>query len=145
MLKNLFFKNKKQQGLSLLEVLIAMFILSTVFLLNFQALLLLKLENIEQEIETGAVALSKELLDDLRVQKNLQPGTINQTNLTSFGYSYDTTIYICTQTPTINTQNIVTSCSNTINPANPIRYIVLLVKRNNETIYTVQTIFTELS
>ena len=145
MLKKIWFKKKQQQGFSLLEVLIATMILSTALLLNLPALLLFQLQKVEQEIETGAVALSKEVLDDLRVQKSLTPGTINQTNLSSFGYTYDTTVYICTQTPTIDTKNIVTSCSSTIDPSNPIRYIVLLVKRNNETIYTVQTVFTELS
>jgi prepilin-type N-terminal cleavage/methylation domain-containing protein len=152
-LKSYFLNSKKnnQHGFTLLECLVAVLTLGIAFALNLQFLTLLKIGNLKQEIKTGAVALSKGILDDMRYKlsddiANLTLGKTQVSNQTSFGYIYDADIYVCTGDPSINNQNQVTSCP-TANEENDIRYIVVQIidkKRNNEKVYTVQTSFAKL-
>lgn len=59
-------KKKPPEGFSFIEVIIAMIILSIAFAINLQFLLLLKVENLEAKITTGAVSVSKEIIEGIR-------------------------------------------------------------------------------
>ncbi|BAQ64565.1 type II secretion system protein [Geminocystis sp. NIES-3709] len=143
-------KKDREKGFSFLESLTAILVLSIAFAVNLQFLVVLKIQNLKQEVQTGAVSVSKEILDDLRYRLSNNLGTVASgkteiTNRSSFGYSYDADVYVCNNEPTIDAQNTVTACP-TATGSN-IRYIVVQVldkKRNNEKVYTVQTIFTTL-
>lgn len=140
----------REKGFSFLENIVAILILSIAFALNLQFLVFLKIQNLKQEIQTGAVSLSKEIMEDLRYQlsNNLGAVTSGKTqilNKNSFGYTYNADIYVCNQEPTLNPQNTVTNCPTST--ASNVRYIVVQIldkNRNNEKIYTVQNIFTTL-
>lgn len=157
----LFSRKNHQKGFSMLEALAAIMVLSIAFAVNLQLLALLKIQSLKQEIKTGAVAVSKEILDDLRyqikdsvddlfyidktVKKEYQLGN-NPNSLkdkTSFGYDYDADVYLCTGEPTIGDTNKVTSCPTADNDS--ARYIIVQIFRKdkpNEKIYTVQTALT---
>lgn len=163
-------KKKQQQGFSFIETMVAMTILSIAFAMNLQFLVLLKIENINQEIKTGAVSLSKEILDGLRYQfrdnftstLKFRNTTINNTGATTFqltdtektdfgGYKYKVTVNICLDKPTIDpTTKSVTSCTTTGTANN--RYMVLQIfspnintnTNTNEQVYVLETTFTTL-
>ena len=153
MLTSYFLNLKKnhQRGFTVIESLTAISILGITFSINLQFLIFLKIQNLKQEIKTGAVALSKEILDDVRYQlkdstSNLTLGQTQLTDQTSLGYIYDADIYVCSDKPSIDAQNQVTNCPTSIGEVD-IRHIVVQVidkKRNNEKVYTVETAFTKL-
>lgn len=164
-------KKKPPEGFSFVETIVAMTILSIAFAINLQFLVLLKIENLNQEIKTSAVSLSKEILDGLRyeLKSNLDNQNIKFRNRTTFftnpgltqldltdvekkdfgGYGYKTKVYICKDQPTIDSANNVT-CTNTA--AKDIRHIVVQIfspnidtkTKTNELVYTAQTTFTTL-
>lgn len=157
----LFSRKNHQKGFSMLEALAAIMILSIAFAVNLQLLMLLKIQSLNQEIKTGAIAVSKEILDDLRYQikdsvddlsyidnttsKDYKLGNTPNSlkDKTSFGYSYDADVYLCTDEPTIDDANKVTSCPTADNDST--RYIVVQIFKKdkpNEKIYTVQTALT---
>ena len=137
-------------GFSFLESLAAILVLSIAFALNLQFVVLVKIANLKQELQTGAVSVSKEILDDARykLRENLDAIAAGKTEITdrnSSGYTYNADLYVCKDEPIIDTQNTVTSCPN--GTESNIRYIVVQIldqKRNNEKLYTVQSIFTNL-
>ncbi|MGI0480207.1 type IV pilus modification PilV family protein [Geminocystis sp. CENA526] len=143
-------KKNLEGGFSFLESIVAILVLSMAFAFNLQFLVFLKIENLKQEIQTGAVSLSKEILDDIRyrLSNNIGGVTSGKTqilNKNSFGYDYNADIYVCHTEPTLDAQNTVTTCPTTTD--SNIRYIVVQIldkNRNNEKVYTVQTIFTTL-
>lgn len=161
LLKYLLIKYRNhEEGFTFLECIVAIIILGLAFALNGQLVVLLKMQNLKQEIETAAVTVGKDVLDDLRFQlgKNITnvavtgntPNTI--TDRTHFGHTFDAQVYVCTNPPTVETdtdnptQLKVSNCpSGSTNAL--IRYIVVQVidkKRNNEKVYTVQTNFAQL-
>lgn len=131
-------------GSTLTENLAAMSILTVTLGAMFPAFMIEKEQNINQRILTGAVALSKETLDDLRRQKilNIPLGQSSSTKEKS-GYSYALTQYVCTEQPTINTDESV-SCSTTVLSDSNLRYILVNIEKNGKKIYTVETVFTKL-
>lgn len=147
----------REEGFTFLEVLVAMTILMMALAFNGQMVLMLKMQNLKQEIESAAVAVGKNALDDLRFQLGKNITTIKETGntpnevtgVTSFGHSFDTDTYICTASPTIEPDSTdpnqlkVSDCPSNA-PEAQIRYIVVQVKKNNEKIYTVQTNFAQL-
>ena len=136
-------------GFSLTEALVAVIVVTIAFTINLQFLVTLKIKNLEQEIETAAVSLSKEIMDDIRykLQTNLNnytQGQSQQTNIYSSGYKFNADVYVCTSEPTIASDQTVTCTSG---GTTDIRYIVVQVidgGRKNEKLYTVESVFTKL-
>lgn len=147
-------KKKPPEGFSFIEVIIAMIILSIAFAINLQFLLLLKVENLEAKITTGAVSVSKEIIEGIRYnfRENLNTTptfrqtptlttpivrtTINNMGETTFelsearkadfgGHKYKVVVNICSNEPTI-TNNVVDNCQT--NAASNTRTIVVQVK-----------------
>ncbi|WP_083879522.1 type IV pilus modification PilV family protein [Geminocystis herdmanii] len=71
-------KKKPPEGFSLVEIMVAMTILSIAFAINLQFLLLLRIQNLEQKVVTGAVSLSREILEGTRARWNTTVETIPQ-------------------------------------------------------------------
>lgn len=147
----------REGGFSFLECIVALLILSTAFAFNGQMVLMLKRQNLKQEIKTVSVSVGKDILEDLRFQlgRNINnvavtgntPNTLN--DLSSFGYTFDADVYVCTNPPTVakdtnNPHQLNVSNCPSGSTEDLIRYIVVQVKRNNEKIYTVQTNFAQL-
>lgn len=148
-------RDTRQQGFTLIECLVAVMMLGIAFGINLQFLALLKIQNIKQEILTGAVTISKNTLDDMRVKlvNNLDTlsvtgGTPRKlTNITQSAridlpetglqdyiaqkkpednYIYEVSYYICTNEPTIDeTTSTVSTCPSGAN--DNARYIVVQV------------------
>ncbi|MGY6530089.1 MAG: type IV pilus modification PilV family protein [Cyanobacterium sp.] len=139
-------KIKSQQGFTLLEATVSMLLLSFAILLNFPLLVVLQNENTTSKVRLGATSLARDLLDEVRSTRLIDPvnGEVN-TGLSKLGYEYDATTYICTKEPDIDDQTFqVTNCSTTDDTEN--RHIVIQIKRNGQTepIHTVQTFFTRV-
>lgn len=153
---------KSEEGFTFLECLMAIIVLSLAFALNGQMVLMSKMQNLKQKIESAAVALGRDKLEELRFRLSKD---INQVPVTGntpitdvdykyFGQTLTPQIYICTNPPTIKedpdnpNQLKVTNCPNSSsNSSSNIRYIVVQVLargRNNEKIYTVQGNFAQL-
>lgn len=140
-------KIKSEEGFTLLEATVSMFLLSFAILLNLPLLVILQNENTTSKARLGATSLARDLLDEVRSRRAIVPvnGEV-QTGLDKLGYEYDATTYICTNEPDIDDQTFeVTNCSTTENNTD-LRHIVIQIKRNGQTepIHTVQTAFTRV-
>ncbi|ACB52886.1 hypothetical protein cce_3538 [Crocosphaera subtropica ATCC 51142] len=137
-------KKNQDLGAGLLENMISLIIVTTTLSAMIPVFFSQKEQTINQKIVTGAIALSKEHLDDLRRQRILNiplgESTTQQENL---GYSYDLKQYVCTEEPIINEDESVT-CETTVDTENNLRHVLLRIKKNGKEIYTVQTAFTRL-
>ncbi|NJN72785.1 MAG: type II secretion system protein [Limnothrix sp. RL_2_0] len=133
----------QEQGFSLVEAIGALLILTITFAIAGPLFLTQTKSNIKNEIRTGAVSVSQQILDDLRLENNLTLGETSEDNIESLGKFYNYTQFICTDQPTFNNDSSVT-CPITVDVNNPIRYILLQVKYYEETIYTVETIYTDI-
>jgi prepilin-type N-terminal cleavage/methylation domain-containing protein len=148
-------RDTRQQGFSLTECLVAVTMLGIAFGINLQFLAFLKIQNINQEILTGAVTISRNTLDDMRVKMASDLDTLSITgntprklrnvtqsariDLPKIGlqdyitqkkpednYIYEVSYYICTDDPEIDEEtNTVSSCASGAN--DNARYIVVQV------------------
>ena len=143
-------KNQKsQQGFTLLEATVSMFLLSFAISLNFPLLAFLQNENTTSKVRLGASSLARDELNSIRSQRVITPvdGDV-KSDVEKLGYKYDVTTYICSNSsnfPQVNQETFeVTNCSTTDDNEN--RHIVIQIKRNEQTepIHTVQTFFTRL-
>jgi prepilin-type N-terminal cleavage/methylation domain-containing protein len=148
-------KNKSREGFSLIEVIVAMAVLSLAFAVNLQFLLLLKIQNLDKEVTTGAVSITKEILEGSRARWKFnltdiprfrqtptsvtpivdQP--LNNPGTTTFtlsdarkqdfgGYKYNIVVNICTnEDPTI-TDGVVSDCQSSTPSDN--RTVIVQVK-----------------
>ena len=147
-------KQKSQQGFTLLEATVSMFLLSLAISLNFPLLAFLQNENTTSKIRLAASSLARDELNNIRSQRMITPvdGDV-KSDVEKLGYKYDVTTYICTSEPDIDEvfdsalqKEIleVTNCSTTEDTEN--RHIAIQIKRHGQTepIHTVQTFFTRL-
>lgn len=133
----------REQGFSLVEAIAALLILTISFAIAGPLFLAQTKSNIKNEIRTGAVSVSQQILDNLRLESSLTLGETNENNIESLGKVYNYTQFVCTDQPTFNNDRSIT-CPTTVDVNNPIRYILLQVKYYEETIYTVETIYTDI-
>lgn len=131
------------KGFSLVEAIGALLILTITLSITGPLFLTQSKNNINNDIRTGAVSLSQQVLDDLRLEDSLTPGETTQSNIESLGKTYNYKRYICTDKPTVNNDNTVT-CSTVVDESNPIRYILVQINYHDKTVYTVETIYTDL-
>lgn len=152
---SLVYNKKPPEGFSLMEIMVAMAILSIAFAINLQFLLVLQIQNLEQKITTGAVSLTREILETSRATwldnvtekpkfrqtpVSMSPITtqeINNPGTTTFelsdarkkdfgGYKYNVIVNVCSnQDPTI-TNNVISNCSS--DASSDIRTIIVQVK-----------------
>ena len=156
-------QKKSEQGFTLTENLVAFLVITTGFIVNLQFIVALQIRNLQQEIQTAAVSEAKLILDDIRfrLRSNLDnydqgrieidyQSALSDTygyELESRGFEFDALVHVCTNKPTISDDRVVDSatCSTTGSPN--VRYVVVQIidrGRQNETLYTSETVFTPL-
>jgi Tfp pilus assembly protein PilV len=139
-------KQKSQQGFTLMEATVSMFLLSFAILLNLPLLVVLQNENTTSKVRLGASSLARDVLNDIRAQRVVAPVDGDfESEIPKLGYEYDVTTYICTSEPVVDPETFaVTGCSTADDIED--RHIVIQIKRNGQTepIHTVQTFFTRV-
>ncbi|OKH18739.1 hypothetical protein NIES208_04575 [[Limnothrix rosea] IAM M-220] len=130
-------------GFSLIESIVSLLIFVVTFSLASPLFVAQQKNNITNEIRTGAVSLSQQVLDNLRLETSLTLGETNESSISSLGRTYGYTQFVCTDRPSVAPDNSV-SCDTTVDVNNPMRYILLQIDYNEETIYTVETIYTDI-
>lgn len=149
--KKIYQKNKKfhhdDEGLTLVESLVSLTIFTIVAAIMMPFFANQRLNVINNELQTGAVAVSQHILDRLRLADIatlpssgtattlpllLGQTTADTTNLTKMGKNYSATIFYCPITPTDDYCN-----SNA-------RHIKVEVSYNGQIIYTAETVYTRL-
>ncbi len=136
-------KPENQTGFSLIESIVSLLIFIVTFSMASPLFVAQQKSNIKNEIQTGAVSLSQQVLDNLRLETSLTLGETNESSISSLGRNYGYTQFVCTDRPTVASDNSV-SCDTTVDVNNPMRYILLQIDYNEETIYTVETIYTDI-
>ena len=120
-----------EQGLTLIETVIALFIF--LIFLGFMIPLFSNqhISTINNEIDTGAVAVSQQILDKLRQANSATLPSTGSTNesVTAMGKQYSATITYCA---------VVAYCTTNA------RHIKVEVKHHGQTVYTVETAYTRL-
>jgi prepilin-type N-terminal cleavage/methylation domain-containing protein len=149
-------KNKPPQGFSLIEIMVAMAVLSIAFAVNLQFLLLLKVQNLDQQVKTGAVSITKEILEGSRARWKLgdvtpipnfrqtptsvtpivnrplkNPGEttflLSEARRKDFGgYKYRVVVNICTNTDVDIIDNAISNCQSNLPSDN--RTVIVQVK-----------------
>jgi prepilin-type N-terminal cleavage/methylation domain-containing protein len=149
-------KNKPSEGFSLIEIMVAMTMLSLAFAVNLQFLLLLKVQNLDQELTAGAVSITKEILEGSRARWKLgsvaetprfrqtptsvtpivnqplsNPGTttfsLSDARKQDFGgYKYNIVVNICTNENPTITDGVVSNCQS--NSSSDNRTVIVQVK-----------------
>jgi len=141
-MKKVRWLTSKEEGFSLIEAIAALLIFTISFAVTGPLFFNQTKSNINNEIKTGAVSLSQILLDDLRLKKALTLGEFNGEK-ESLGKDYKYKRFICSEQPVVNSDNSV-NCPTEADESNPIRHVLFQIKYNENTIYTVETIYTEL-
>lgn len=130
-----------EQGLTLIETVVALFIF--LIFLGFMMPLFLnhRISTLKNEINTGAVAVTQQILDELRQadsstlpstgSSSILPSGESLASIKAMGtrYTYSATITYCA---------VAAYC----NPTS--RHITVQVKYDNQTVYTVETAYTRL-
>jgi prepilin-type N-terminal cleavage/methylation domain-containing protein len=131
---------REAQGFTLLEVMVSLIILLAIVGGVMPVFLSYHLSTINNDIKTGAIALSQQILDELRQEKNVDAWATTGTVTTTPG---GTAIGSMSHSgKTYNAQ--ITYCANTTFCNDTTRQVVLEIRHNNRTIYTVETIYTKL-
>ncbi len=150
--RHLFLLNRNHSfpdGFTLTESLVAVIILSLTFSIMLPAFLNFGIENAKGRMRSGAIAVSNSILSDLRKTKfddlDDQLGETT-TDIEQMGYSYRVTQYICTDLSgsPLDADDPAATCEETVAQNDFSRQILLIVEINNEPIYRVQTIFSQL-
>lgn len=128
-----------EQGMTLVETIVALVIF--LIILGFMIPLFAKqrINTIKNEIETGAVTVSQQIMDELR-----------QTNITTLPNSGSTTALPSGESLTsISVMNKVYSatifyCETAVNCSSGARHIRVQVNYNGQTVYQVTTVYTQV-
>lgn len=122
--------SQTEQGFSLVEALAALTILTITISFVSPLFIGQRINNLKSEIRTGAVTASQQVLDELR-QKDpsyLQSSGSSTQDITAMGYAYQANIYYC---------ETASYCDTTT------RQIRVEIKNNGQTVYNVETIYTQ--
>lgn len=126
-------KGSSEQGLTLVETLVSLVIFLIILGFMIPMFANQRLNSLEREIETGAVAVSQQVMDELRQAdiSNLpsDPAVPVTRVITELGKSYSVTITYC---------QITAFCSSEA------RHIRVQVNHHGQTVYEVETVYTRL-
>lgn len=119
-----------EQGFSLLEAMVSLLILFAMMAGLLPVFMTWRLNTVNNRIKTGAIAISQQVLDQLRQNaNNVADWATDGTETDTFEYEgreYTTQITYC---------NDDSRCSNTS------RQVQLEVIYNNDTVYTIETVY----
>jgi len=132
-------------GFTLTESLVSMKILSITLTVMFPAFMTFGMENSNKRIMSGAIALSNNVLDNLRRSRITTVALGNTvTTQTYSGYSYRVNQYVCVDLSNVNATT--PTCTTTGN-ASPSRDILIRIEKGSspyEQVYQVETVFSSL-
>lgn len=129
----------KREGFTLLEAMVSLLVLFAMMAGLLPVFMSWRLTTINNTIKTGAIAISQEILDELRQDKNISTWDQSNTALTVKpsgesieainygGKTYNASLTYCAISDYCDTNT---------------RHVTLAVSHNNETIYTIQTVYT---
>ena len=144
---------QRESGFTLLETMVSLVILVAALVGIVPIYMVSRLQVIQGEIETGAIAVSKRVSSNLRQEFNQatsvpddgQPKTAlphsgeSIATITHLGKEYNPTITYCNS---INASDC--GISDPISIPSSARLVQIQVSHNNEPVYATQTIFTKL-
>lgn len=150
MLKLIFYISqiRKFQGFTLTENLVALLFLTTTLSIMLPAFMTFSMENTNQRMLSGAIAIANNTLEDLRRQ-NITTVPLGNTITTRqhSGYAYRINQYVCLDlTDTSAVTPTCTTTSPSQNPS-PSREILIRIEKGNapyEQVYSVETVFSSL-
>jgi prepilin-type N-terminal cleavage/methylation domain-containing protein len=132
-------------GFTLTESLVSMTILSITLTVMFPAFMTFGMENSNKRIMSGAIALSNNVLDNLRRSRITTVALGNTvTTQTYSGYSYRVNQYICTSLSNVNATTPTCATSSNTSPS---RNILVRIQKGSspyEQVYQVETVFSSL-
>ncbi|WP_071932308.1 prepilin-type N-terminal cleavage/methylation domain-containing protein [Picosynechococcus sp. PCC 7003] len=140
--QQLLLRKHCSKGFSLIEAMAALAIFTIIFAVSAPLFFTQQKSNIDSEVRTGAVSLSQQKLDTIRTDIST-PKKIEGATGRSLGKEYLYNLYVCTKEIETAEDGSI-NCSTEKDPSNPIRHILLEVKYNENTVYTVETVYTAL-
>ena len=125
-------------GFSLIEAAVSLLVLFAMLSGLIPAFLTSRLNTVNNSIKTGAIALSQQILDELRQDPDIEtwPNSGTLTMLPS-GESIETLNY---EDRSYNAD--LTYCSDTDKCNEKTRQISLEIRHNNNIVYTIETVYT---
>ncbi len=138
-------------GFTLTESLVSMIMLSITLTVMLPAFMNLGMENADKRIMSSAIALSNNLLDNLRrspiTAVPLGKTTTTQEYPASSGYYYRVNRYICLDLTIYQGNPICGTANNNNNNPSPSRDILIRIEKGSspyEEVYSIQTVFSSL-
>ena len=137
-------------GFTLTESLVSMMILSITLTIMFPAFMIFAMENADKRIMSNAIALSNNVLDNLR-RSRITTVPLGKTVTTkeypaNSGYYYRVNQYVCLGLTVYQVNPICSTVGDDRNPS-PSRNILIRIEKGRspyEEVYSVQTVFSSL-
>lgn len=137
-ISSLVFSDNSSQGFSLLEAMVSLLVLFAMMAGLLPIFMSWRISTINNSIKTGAIAISQQILDELRQDSNVNSwsNSGSETSLPSGrsiasidyeGKTYNASISYCTNSSFCDLYT---------------RHVTLDVSHNNDTIYSIQTVYT---
>jgi prepilin-type N-terminal cleavage/methylation domain-containing protein len=142
----LFRKKIKKKGFTLTESLVSMMILSITLTVMFPAFMIFAMENADKRNMSDAIALSNNVLDNLRRSRITTVPLGNTVTTQEYsGQSYRINQYVCLDLSNVNAAT--PTCTTTSSNPPPSRDILIRIEKGSsphEKIYQVETVFSSL-
>jgi prepilin-type N-terminal cleavage/methylation domain-containing protein len=141
-----FRKQSKKRGFTLTESLVSMMILSITLTVMFPAFMIFAMENSDKRNMSDAIALSNNVLDNLRRSRITTVPLGNTVTTKEYsGKSYRINQYVCFDLSNVNAAT--PTCTTTSSDSSPSRDILIRIEKGSspyEQVYQVETVFSSL-
>ena len=129
--------HKQDQGFTLMEAMVSLLVLFAIMAGLVPTFMSYRLNTINNDIKTGAIALSQQILDELRQDENVDtwPDTGTLTTLPS-GTAIDSLTY---SGRSYNAQ--LTYCSDSARCNDSTRQVTIEISHNDSSIYTIESVY----
>jgi prepilin-type N-terminal cleavage/methylation domain-containing protein len=135
-----------QKGFTLTESLVSMIILSITLTIMFPAFMIFAMENADKRIMSDAIALSNNVLDNLRRSRITTVPLGNTVTTKEYsGKTYRINQYVCLDLSNVNAAT--PTCTTTSSNPPPSRDILIRIEKGSspyEQVYQVETVFSSL-
>jgi prepilin-type N-terminal cleavage/methylation domain-containing protein len=136
----------KSKGFTLTESLVSMMILSITLTVMFPAFMIFAMENADKRNMSDAIALSNNVLDNLRRSRITTVPLGNTVTTKEYsGKSYRINQYVCVDLSNVNATT--PTCTTTSSNSYPSRDILIRIEKGSspyEQVYQVETVFSSL-
>ena len=135
-----------QKGFTLTESLVSMIILSITLTIMFPAFMIFAMENADKRNMSDAIALSNNVLDNLRRSRITTVPLGNTVTTKEYsGKTYRINQYVCVELSNVNATT--PTCNTASSNSYPSRDILIRIEKSSspyEKIYQVETVFSSL-